>query len=117
MSKETTKDWIGDMFDDETTKPETAWFDFDKVGDAIAGILVESYEREGKFGKQQVYVITKEDGKEINVALKHTTHKIAVQQLKSAAPGDMLAFKFSKEIPTDYGNPAKAIDVRIRRQG
>jgi hypothetical protein len=116
MSKEPKKDLLEDMFDDESTKPESAWFAFDTVGDAVAGELVETYENEGKFGKQQVYVIKKEDGTEINVALKHTTHKMAVRQLKAAEPGDMVAFKFTKEVPTDYGNPAKSIEVRFRRK-
>lgn len=116
MSKEPKKDLLSDMFDDDSTKPESAWFTFENVGDAVAGELIESYESEGKFGKQQVYLIKKEDGTEINVALKHTTHRLQVQQLKAAEAGYMVAFKFVKEVPTDYGNPAKSIEVRFRRQ-
>lgn len=106
---------INSIFDDDTTIPESAWFNFEKVGDTIAGELIETFENEGKYGMQQVYVVKTAEGKEFNVALKHTTHKVAVQQLKSAEPGDIIGFKFEKEIPTDYGNAAKAITVRIRR--
>jgi hypothetical protein len=115
MEKEEINDLLNDMFNDETTKPETNWFAFEKVGDSVAGELIETFEREGKFGKQQVYLIKKPDGNEVNVPLKHTTHKFAIQSLKSAVAGDIVAFKFAKEIDTDYGNPAKSIEVRIRR--
>jgi hypothetical protein len=113
--KKTTEDLANDLWGDDTTKPESSWFSFEKVGDTIAGELVESYKNEGKFGMQQLYVIKTPEGDEVIVPLKHTTHKIAVQQLKSAEVGDVIAFRYSKDIPTDYGNPAKAVEVRIRR--
>src|SRR6186997_453760 len=105
-----------DLFLDDSTKPESNWFTFEKVGDAIQGVLVmEPYEVETKFGPQTVYVIQKADGKEFNVGLKNTSHKMNIQQLKSASVGDILAFKFAKEVDTGKVNPAKSIEVRIRK--
>lgn len=106
---------VDDIWSDDSTLPESAWFTFDKIGDAISGELIESFPKEGKFGMQQIYIIKTPSGEEFNVALKHTTHRLQVQQLRSANPGDILGFKFSKEIETKYGNKAKSIEVRIRR--
>lgn len=104
-----------DLFQDDTTKPESSWFKFDKVGDSIQGILtMEPYEKEGNFGTQTIYVIQKPDGQEFNVALKNTTHAVQVRQLKTAKVGDILAFRFAKEVDTGKGNLAKSIEVRIR---
>jgi hypothetical protein len=49
-----------------------------------------------------------------NVALKHTTHQMQVRQLKSAVPGDVIAFRLRELVDTGKGNPAKSIEVRIR---
>ena len=103
-----------DIFDDESTIPESNWFTFDKIGDAISGELIESFPKEGKFGMQQIYIIKTKEGEEFNVALKHTTHKLQVAQMKRALPGDTVGFRFAKEVDTDYGNKAKSIEVRIR---
>lgn len=104
-----------DLFLDESTKPESAWFKFDKVGDSIQGILVqEPYVKEGDFGAQTIYVIQKADGSEFNVPLKNTTHAVQVRQLKTARVGDLIAFKLSQLVDTGKINPAKSIEVRIR---
>lgn len=107
---------IEDLFEDDSTKPESNWFEFNEVGDSIQGILVmEAYEKEGKFGTQTIYVVQKE-GKDYNVALKNTTHKMNILQLKSAEVGDTVAFRFEEEVDTGKMNPAKSIEVRIRKQ-
>lgn len=112
-----------DVWNDETTVPQSAWFAFEKVGDAIQGVLMQEPEdREGKFGLQRIYMIKaltstdtgiKKDD-EIFVALKHTTHKVAIQQLKRTLVGDVIGFRFKEEFPTDFGNAAKVIEVRIK---
>jgi hypothetical protein len=103
------------LFEDSSTIPESNWFKFETIGDNVQGILaMEQYSSEGKFGTQQVYVLTKADGTEVNVALKHSSNKRAVQQLKSAEVGDILAFKYTEDIDTGKGFPAKAIEVRVR---
>jgi hypothetical protein len=107
---------FSDLFQDDSTIPESNWFAFEKVGDNIQGELVmEPYDNETKFGKQRVYVVKTKEGKEFNVALKHTTHKYCVQQLRDVAVGDLVAFRLKDLIPTDYGNPAKAIEVRLKK--
>lgn len=114
MSKEETN--IDDLFADESTKPESNWFNFEKIGDAVQGeITMEPYDHEGKYGTQKVYPIKTKEGKEYLVSLKHTTHKYSIKQLAGAKIGDIVAFKLKDLIETDYGNPAKAIEVRIRR--
>lgn len=105
-----------DLWEDETTKPQSNWFEFEKVGDTINGELVEFLDKEGKFGLQRIYIIRGEDGEDINVALKHTTHKLQIQQLKRAEPGDVIGFRFAKEVDTGKSNPAKSIEVRIRHK-
>ena len=105
-----------DLFLDDSTKPESNWFEFNAVGDSIQGTLVmDPYEKEGKFGTQTIYVVQK-DGKDYNVALKNTTHKMNILQLKSAEVGDTVAFRFKEEVDTGKVNPAKSIEVRIRKQ-
>ena len=105
-----------DLFEDDSTKPESNWFAFEKVGDSIQGVLsMEPYENESKFGTQTIYVVQK-DGKDYNVALKNTTHKMNILQLKSAEVGDTVAFRFKEEVDTGKMNPAKSIEVRVRKQ-
>lgn len=105
-----------DLFADESTKLKSAWFEFNEVGDNIQGVLVmEPYEKEGKFGTQTIYVIQKPDGAEFNVALKNSTHRMNIQQLKGAEVGDIIAIKYAEDFPTDFGNPAKSMEVRLRK--
>lgn len=105
-----------DLFADDSTKPESNWFEFEKVGDTISGKLVESFEKEGQFGMQTIYIVETKDGKNWNVALKATTHKVQIQQLRSADPGDMVAFRLREMVDTGKPFPAKSIEVRIRHQ-
>lgn len=107
-------DPIADLFNDDSTKPTSNWFEFKVVGDSVGGELVEFFDKEGKYGMQRIYVVRKADGEEVNVSLKHTTHKMQVQQLKRAEPGDIVGFKFREEIDVGKGNKAKSIEVRIR---
>ena len=110
MSEEQVKD----IWADDSTIPESNWFEFNNVGDAINGELVESFDKEGKFGMQRIYVVRRQDGEEFNVSLKHTTHKMQIQQLKRAEPGDVVGFRLKELVDTGKVNPAKSIEVRIR---
>ena len=103
-----------DIFQDDSAIPKSNWFEFNKVGDRITGELVESFDKDGKFGLQRVYVVKDAEGQEWNVGLKHTTHKVNIQQLKRAEPGDVVGFLFKEEVDTGKGHPAKSMDVRIR---
>lgn len=104
-----------DLFQDESTKPQSSWFNFEQPGDSIQGVLVmEPYEKQGSYGTQTIYVIQKADGEEFNVALKNTTHRVNIQQLKKAVVGDIIAFRLKELVDTGKGNPAKSIEVRHR---
>jgi len=107
-----------DLFQDDTTIPESAWFQFENVGDAIQGELtMEPYDKESNFGTQKIYVVKRtSDGKEFNVALKHTTHALNIRQLAGIQVGDLVAFRFKEIVDTGKGNPCKSIEVRLRRK-
>lgn len=114
--KVVTTENMDDLFADDSTKPESNWFAFTNVGDAIQGTLVmEPYDKESNFGDQKIYVIKRtSDGEEFNVALKHTTHKMNILQLKSAQVGDLIAFRLKELVDTGKGNLCKSVEVRIR---
>lgn len=105
-----------DLFEDDSTKPESNWFSFEKPGDTISGEFIESFDKESKFGSQRVYVIRTKEGEEFNVGLKSTTHKIQIQQLKRAEVGDTIGFRFKELVDIGKGNPCKSIEIRIRHK-
>lgn len=106
-----------DLFADDTTIPESNWFKFATIGDAIQGVLVmEPFDQDSKLGgMQKVFVIQTPEGKEYNVALKHTSNKRQIQQLRGAEVNDILAFKYVADFDSGKGNPAKTIEVRLRK--
>ena len=114
MSNDIKIESVDDLFNDETTKPESTWFKFEKIGDGFGGMLVDTFESDGKFGLQTVYLVRNDAGEEVNIALKNTSHKRSIQMLKAAQKGDMVAFKFTSEYDTDFGNKGKNIEVRFR---
>ena len=110
-----SKDLVADMFNDDSTIPESNWFKFEKVGDAIGGVLQEiPTERDGNFGTQTIYVIEKPDGEIWNVALKNSSQAGAIAMLRRANVGDAVAFRLKELKDTGKGNPAKIIEVRHR---
>lgn len=115
MTKTTDKAVVdNDLFNDDSTKPESNWFSFEKVGDTISGELIEVYDHKGKFGDQKIYVIRKDDGDEVNVGLKVTSNKLQIQQLKRADIGDKVGIRFVALVDTGKSNPAKSLEVRVR---
>ena len=113
-----------DLFKDDSTIPVSNWFNFEKVGDFIQGELVDvPFEKEGKFGGQTIYAIKVQtvsgelyrEGDENNVPLKHTIHKMNIQQLKRDEDEDIVGFRLKELVDTGKGNPAKSIEVRLRK--
>lgn len=110
------------LWEDESTIPLSNWFSFDKVGDFVQGELIDFFDKESKFGSQKVYCVKVQatsndnfkEGDEVNVPLKHTTHKLNIQQLKGAEIGDIVGFKLKELVDTGKVNPAKSIEVRLR---
>ena len=110
------------LWEDESTIPQSNWFTFEKIGDFVQGELLEVYDRESKFGMQKVFCVkvqatsNKEikEGDEVNVSLKHTTHKMNILQLKGAEVGDVVGFKLKELVDTGKVNPAKSLEVRLR---
>lgn len=104
-----------DLFQDPTTVPQSAWFKFTNIGDSVQGTLLEPpHDKEGAFGLQRVYVVETAGGDEVMVALKHTSNKRQIQQLRKAEVGDIVGFKYTGDFDSGKGNPAKTIEVRHR---
>lgn len=113
---------VDDFFNDSSTEVASNWFSFDEVGDSIVGsLLFPASENDTKFGPQTVYELeviasTKPQykaGDQVKVALKGTSHKVKISQLKSAEVGDRLGFKFKELVDTGKVNPVKSIEVRL----
>jgi hypothetical protein len=113
---EDTAKLVDDLFDDPTTEPKSGIFKFEKVGDAIQGVLTdEPFDQEGKFGPQKGYLIETKEGDQVTVFLKAKSNKRQIQQLRVAEVGDVIAFKFTGTYETDFGNPGKSIEVRVKK--
>tara|TARA_R110000868_G_scaffold114344_2_gene306428 strand:- start:8914 stop:9303 length:390 start_codon:yes stop_codon:yes gene_type:complete len=116
MSKDIEKDPLADLFTDEN-KPESNWFKFEKVGDKVAGEVVETYEQagSGNFPGQRVFCLKQADGNVVNVGLKQTSNYL-MTRTKNVKLGDILGVEFKAEIPAKVkGNhPAKSIEVYVK---
>lgn len=116
MSKDIEKDPFADLFNEENI-PASNWFKFEKVGDKIAGEVVEMYETEDKaqFPGQRVFVLKQTNGDTINVGLKISSDYL-MQRTKNVKPGDILGAEFKAEIPPKVKghNPAKSIEVYVK---
>lgn len=104
---------IDNLFDEKNIPEGGSWFKFEKVGDKIGGVLVDTFDKPGQddFPDQRVYVIRTKDGDEINVGIKKESQRFVINRLKNARPGDLVGFEFEKEIPPAKKghNPAKSI--------
>lgn len=118
MTDKIEKDPFADLFAEENI-PASNWFKFEKVGDKIAGEVVEIYETEDKaqFPGQRVFVLKKADGDTVNVGLKRNSDYL-MQRSKNVKVGDILGVEFKAEIPPKVkGNhPAKSIEIYIKHQ-
>ena len=105
-----------ELFNEENI-PESNWYKFEKVGDKVAGILVEVKDKPGQgvFGPQRIFSLKKADDSIVNVGIPLSKDYV-IGRANSAKPGDMLGFHFVKEIPsaTKGFAPAKSIEVYVK---
>jgi hypothetical protein len=107
-----------DLFDEKNI-PESNWFSFKKVGDRCFGEVVEVFIKESKdpmFASQRVFVLKQKDGSFLNVGIK-TTSDYLMSRTNMVAPGDVIGFEFTKEVPPAKKGyqPAKSITVYTRK--
>lgn len=97
--------------------PESSWFKFEKVGDKVAGVVEDIYEKEGKdqFPDQKIFVLKTKDGTLTNVGVKKDNTYL-IQMTNKVRRGDILGFEFTKEIPPSKKgyNPAKSITPYVK---
>lgn len=109
-------EFFKDLFKDENI-PESNWMKFEKVGDKVAGVLVEVKDRPGKdnFPPQRVFVLKQADGTLMNVGIS-LNRDYVIGRANAAKLGDLLGFQFIKEVPsaTKGFSPAKSIEVYIK---
>jgi hypothetical protein len=105
-----------DDFFSEGNRASTAWFKFEKIGDAIKGTLVgkRKQEGEGDFPDQIIYELNTEDGDFVNVGFsvnKKGTH----ERMRNVKFGQIVGFKYEADIPakTKGYAAAKAIGVYV----
>jgi hypothetical protein len=113
MAKEEVRvdDW---GFADED-KAEANWFKFEKVGDRVAGEVMDVTQKpgQGTLPAQRVFVLKKNDGEIVNVGISMNKDYV-IQRTNRVAVGDRLGFEFTKEVPSTLGKgyaPAKSIEV------
>jgi len=109
-------DFTADLFNEENI-PESNWFKFEKIGDKVAGILVEIQDKPAKdvFGPQRVFTLKQPDGELVNVGIALAKDYI-IGRANSAKLGDVLGFEFKAEVPsaTKGFAPAKSIEVYVK---
>ena len=109
-------DTYNDLFNEENV-PESNFFKFEKVGDKVAGILVEVDDKPAKdhFPPQRVFTLKQEDDTFVKVGIPMTKDYV-ISRAGQAKFGDLLGFEFKKEIPsvTKGFSPAKSIEVYVK---
>lgn len=103
----------------DENRAKSNWFKFEKVGDSISGVLLGSRHEEGKngFPAQLVFEVRTKDGDEWNVPLRAVKAdggpSTYAQQTKRWQPGDLVGFKYEKELPAQQKGykPAKIIQL------
>lgn len=106
---------IDDWGFDESDKSEANWFKFDKVGDRIAGEVMDVTEKpgQGTLPAQRVFVLKLNSGEIMNVGISINKDYV-IQRTNRVQPGDRLGFEFTKEVASTLGKgyaPAKSIEV------
>lgn len=102
-------------FFSEDNKAESNWFKFENVGDSILGTYLSKTVQPGSNGyaDQIVYEIKRQsDGKVFNVGLS-VGKRYVHQRMRNYEFGDIIGFKFTKEVPSSRAGyaPAKSIEV------
>ena len=108
---------VKDFFSPENI-PQSNWMKFNKVGDTVKGTLTETFDKRGNgtLPDQKVFVLSDVEINGIaqegstNVAIK-TANSYVLERVKRAKFGQIIGFKFEKEIPPSKPglNPAKSI--------
>ena len=96
-----TKEISNEEFFSEDNVPESNWFKFEKVGDAVRGTLIAVSEKpaSGQFAAQKVYELLLKDGDTMNVGIS-VKKDFIIQKMKKAIVGQLVGFRFEKEIPS-----------------
>ncbi len=105
-----------DLFDKKNI-PESNWFKFSKVGDRVAGLVIDITRKESKdatFPSQRVFTLKKKDNSLIKVGIKETSDYL-MGRTNMVQIGDTLGFEFKAEIPAKKKghHPAKSIEVFV----
>lgn len=104
---------MSDDFFQEKNLAQSNWFRFEKIGDTIKGTLVNVSKVDGQDGysDQIVYEIKKEDGEFWKVGISVTKTGLN-DRMRNAKLGQIVGFKFNKEIPSKKKGyaAAKGID-------
>lgn len=105
-----------DIFNDDN-KPKSNWFKMEKVGDKVAGTILDIFEKEGDgdFPAQRVFEIEQEDGEAVFYGIS-LENKYLAPRTKRLRVGDEVGFRFEKEIPAKKKgySPAKSIEVFVK---
>jgi hypothetical protein len=116
IEKKKEEDIFDGLYSDENI-PESNWAKFEKVGDHYEGILVEIKDKPAKdvFPAQRVYSLKQKDGEIVNVGIGLNKDYV-IGRANSAKMGDILGFKFVKEVPsaTKGFAAAKSIEVFVK---
>jgi tryptophan synthase alpha subunit len=108
---------LDNVFNDESTKPQSNWFKFDKVGDKVVGVVTDIMTKAGDngFKDQKVFTLRQKDNEEVLVGFSVDKEYI-MQRTKNVRKGDILGLEFTKEIePKTKGHhPAKSIEPRVK---
>lgn len=108
---ETQDDW------DKGEEIPSAWFKFDEVGKMIKGTLIgKRYQKSNDptYKDQWIYELKTEDGMVVKVPIG-VERTFVVDKMKYVATGQIVAFKYTKDVPSQKfkGKMAKSIDVRL----
>jgi hypothetical protein len=102
----------------ESNIPQSNWFSFTNVGDKIAGEVVEIFDQPEKdgFGARRVFVLKQPDGTDVKVGID-LRKEYVITRASKAEVGDILGFRFEKEIPPAVKghHPAKSIQVFVKK--
>ena len=102
-----------DFFSDEN-KAKSSWFKFQTVGDAVKGMYIGKYFKEGRdnLPDQTIYELKTEDGEIVKVGFSIDKNYVH-DRMKNIAFGRVVGFKFMDELKSKTKGfaPAKSIEV------
>lgn len=87
------------IFDDNNLAQGKAWFKFEKVGDAVSGILIKKWstEAKGDFKAQYAFSLKQDNGEVVNVGIRQSDY--STPRVEGMKIGDKAGFKFKEEVP------------------